>query len=219
MPRPSRNVDAALLRAGQALYPLTGARGLSVRKLAERAGVNVAMFHYHFGSKENFLRVLLGGMYERMFGELALAADGAAARPVDALRDALLVVARFVRDHRAVLRRILLDALAGEPVALEFARGNLPRHLQVVVALLRAGQANATLRPLPPGQALAFVAGAIGAPILLGTAISEHPDVATALRRTYERQVLSDEALGERGDLVMTALTAPARVAPRRRRA
>ena len=59
MSRPSRNVDALLLRAGRELYPETGAAGLSIRKVAERAGVNLGMFHYHFRTKEAFVRQLL----------------------------------------------------------------------------------------------------------------------------------------------------------------
>ena len=38
MPRPSRNVDVLLLRAGREMFPSAGVRGLSVRKVAERAG-------------------------------------------------------------------------------------------------------------------------------------------------------------------------------------
>jgi AcrR family transcriptional regulator len=34
-----------------ALLPQTGCAGLSVRKVAERAGINLGMFHYHFKSR------------------------------------------------------------------------------------------------------------------------------------------------------------------------
>lgn len=207
MGRPSRNVDAALLRAGRVLYPTTGIRGLSVRKVAERAGVNVAMFHYHFGSKEKFVAVLLAQIYDAMFERLRLAADGDA--PVAALRRTLLVLAQFARDHRAVLRRILLDALAGERVAVEFARSNLPRHLRVVAGLVVAGQASGALRDVAALQAIALLAGAIGAPILLGSAVTESDGVPRATRVAFEREVLDDAAIGERIDLVLAALAAP----------
>jgi AcrR family transcriptional regulator len=207
MARPSRNVDAALLRAGTALYPATGIRGLSVRKVAERARVNVAMFHYHFGSKEGFVRVLLARMYDAMFEKLSLAAGGD--DPVDALRRALLVLARFARDHRAILQRILLDALAGEAVALEFGRTNLPRHVGVVAGLVAAGQANGALRRVAPLQALALVGGAIPAPILVGAMFVDAAGVSRNLRRAFERDVLDDVALAERVDLVLAALAAP----------
>jgi AcrR family transcriptional regulator len=56
MPRPSQDQDQALLAAGAALYPGLGCAGLSVRRVADAAGVNPAMVHYHFGSKDGFLR-------------------------------------------------------------------------------------------------------------------------------------------------------------------
>lgn len=209
MPRPSRNVDVALLEAGRALYPLTGARGLSVRKVAERAGVNLGMFHYHFGNKEAFVRTLLTRMYDAMFAELTLAA-GAPQRG-QALRAALLVLARFVRDHRLALRRLMMDALDDEPTALAFVRANLPRHVKVVLGLIEAGQREGALRAVAPVQALAFAAGAIGAPVLLGTALTQHRGAPAPLRRTFEGAVLSDDALAERVDLVLLALAAPRR--------
>ena len=142
-----------------------------------------------------------------MFERLRLAADGDA--PVPALRRTLLVLAQFARDHRAVLRRILLDALAGEPVAVEFARTNLPRHLRVVAGLVRAGQACGALRDVAPLQALALLAGSIGAPILLGSAITESGGIPRALRGAFGREVLGDDAIAERVDLVLAALADP----------
>jgi len=59
MPRPSRNVDERLLAAGRELYPDAGAAGLSIRRIAERAEANLGMFHYHFRTKDQFVRRLL----------------------------------------------------------------------------------------------------------------------------------------------------------------
>jgi len=64
MPRPSRNLDRALLAAGRALLPARGCSGLSIREVAEAANVNLGMFHYHFKTREAFLRTLLQSMYE-----------------------------------------------------------------------------------------------------------------------------------------------------------
>ena len=208
MARPSRNVDAALLAAGRALYPSLGMRALSVRRIAEHAGVNLGMFHYHFGSKEQFVRALLSQLYEGMFAELTLAATHDA-RPVEALRAAANVIGRFVRDHRHLLRRLMADAMNGEAVALEFAAANLPRHLGVILGLVVAGQRSGALKPVPPAQAVAFIAGAVGGPILIGGAIVERDNIPVPLRETFEDAVLSDRALAERVDLVLAGLCAP----------
>ena len=76
MPRPSQQLDQALLRSGRALYPALGCAGLSQRKLAEHAGISPGMFHYHFASKDAFLRALLQQLYEEMYGPLAESAGG-----------------------------------------------------------------------------------------------------------------------------------------------
>ena len=121
MPRPSRNLDRALLAAGRALLPQRGCAGLSIREVADAAGVNLGMFHYHFKSREAFLRTLLQTMYEDMYSQLTFEADEKLG-PMEALRAALRFMGRFVRANRPVLARVLGDALCGEPIAVEFLR-------------------------------------------------------------------------------------------------
>ncbi|MEP7276047.1 MAG: TetR/AcrR family transcriptional regulator [Betaproteobacteria bacterium] len=203
MARPSRNVDARFLEAGRDLYPESGVSGLSVRKLAERAGANLGMFHYHFRTKEQFVRQLLQAMYDDMFASLELAA--AAGPPREALRAALNVLGRFGRDNGRLLRRLIGDALAGEPIALEFLRANIPRHIRVVVGLVDAGQRSGVLRRMPAPQAVAFLAGSVAAPVLISGAIAEHalvpgvtPDLAAI--------VGSDAAIAERVDCALAGL-------------
>ena len=105
MPRPSRNLDRALLAAGRALLPQRGCAGLSVREVAEAAGVNLGMFHYHFKSREAFLRALLQTMYEEMFSQLTF--QGSAGwGPRDNLRAALRFLGRFLRANRPILARV-----------------------------------------------------------------------------------------------------------------
>jgi AcrR family transcriptional regulator len=206
MPRPSRNVDALLLAAGRELYPATGAAGLSVRKVVERAGVNLGMFHYHFGRKESFVRALLQSLYEEMFAELATAATGPA-DPLVGLRDALRVIARFGRDHRVLLRRLIADAAAGERPARDFLRDNLPRHVTLLVGLIAAAQRLGALKRVPIAQAVGFIAGAVASPILFGSAMVDAglapPEVATR----FAADVLSDAALDERIDLALAGLS------------
>jgi len=205
MPRPSRNVDEKLLRAGRALFPATGCAGLSVRRLALHARVNPGMFHYHFRTKEAFVRALLQGLYDEMFANLAVAA-GSPAQPVEALRGALFVLARFARDQGDVLRRILIDAMDGHGVARDFVRDNVPRHVDVVVRLIRAAQRAGAIEPLAIPQALAFVAGAVGAPVLVGGGMIDGAMVSRPAGRRIAASVLADEAIRERIDLALRAL-------------
>ena len=207
MPRPSRNVDAQLLAAGRALYPQTGAAALSVRKVADKAGANVGMLHYHFGTKDAFVRALLQDLYEPMFAELQTATAGPS-DPVIALRAALRVIARFARDHRVLLRRLIADAAGSEAPAVDFVRANFPRHAGIVAALVLAGQQAGRFRKITVAQAVSFVAGAVAAPILVGSAIVDAGLAPPALADRFDNDVLADTALDERIELALAGLAA-----------
>jgi AcrR family transcriptional regulator len=207
MPRPSGNVDLRLLDAGRALYPTTGAAALSVRKLTERAGVNLGMFHYHFRTKDTFVRQLLQSIYDDMFASLELAAN--AEVPREALRGALNVLGRFGRDNGPLLRRLIADALANQPMALEFLRTNVPRHVAVILGLIASGQRAGEIRPMAPPQALAFLAGSVAAPVLIGGAIAERA-LVPGVTQDLAALLASDDAIAERVDCALAGLAVPA---------
>ncbi len=217
MPRPSRNVDALLLKAGRELFPQTGAAAMSVRKVAERAGVNLGMFHYHFGNKDEFVRRVLQQLYDEMFANLELAASAGPA--VDALRAALCVLGRFARDHASLLRRLLIDALSGEPQAGAFLRANVHRHLGVIRGLIEDGQREGVLKAMAPAQALALLAGSVAAPLLVAASLSERGLARRETATRFAKDVATDAAIAERADCALAGLAAaPARRGRKARR-
>lgn len=217
MPRPSRNLDRALLAAGRELFPVCGCAGLTIRQVADAAGVNIGMFHYHFGSREVFLRALLQQVYEEMFATLTLE-TGRQLEPLAALKSAFRVIGRFARENRRVIIRVMADALSGEVVARDFLRENMPRHFGMIVMLIAEGQKRGVIRAMAPQQALAFCAGAIGSPILLGGAMADSGVLPRAASRALSGALLSEAAIDQRIDLALAALAVarPARrVTPR----
>jgi AcrR family transcriptional regulator len=206
MARPSQNIDQRLLDAGLELLPQTGCRGLSARRLTEHAGVNLGMFHYHFKNKETFIRTLLDRLYEQMFAMLVIKA-AAAQTPVDNLRNALQVLAQFSHRNRQLLMRIMTDALAGETVASEFLRTNVPRHLGVLAMLITAAQRDGRIVAAPLPQIVAFLGGAVIAPVLVGSALLEHGAVSAPLAATFDGAVLSEQAARQRIEFALRGLT------------
>lgn len=205
MARPSQNIDQRLLEAGMELLPRTGCRGLSTRKLTEHAGVNLGMFHYHFRSKDNFIRTLLQQTYEQMFQDLVLKSHESVSA-VDNLRKAIRVIAGFGLAHRQLLLRIGADALAGEQVAVEFLQANLPRHLGVVAALVAEAQRTGHIVKAPLPQMIAFIAGAVMSPVLLGTALLENGAMAAG-GALLEQEVLSKKAVEQRIEFALRGLS------------
>jgi AcrR family transcriptional regulator len=205
MPRPGRNIEQALLRSGRALYPERGSAGLSGRARTEHDGVHVGMFHYHFASKDAFLRELLQQYYEEMFGPLSERVHHAGA-PLERLRQALLFLASFVRDHEAILGRVFADASGGHAVAAEFLRANAPRHLRLLIALMNEAEASGALAPLPRLQRFVFTMGAVALPLVVVPHIARLQIAPTLIGRQLKRQVTSDEAIAQRVELALVAL-------------
>lgn len=218
MARPSQRIDQALLASGRTLFAQCGCAGLSLRQLAEHAGVNLGMFHYHFKTKDNFLRTLLQQMYDEMFAGLSHQAqhDGPA---VERLRLALNGLGRFVRANRPVITRVWSDAMAGEAVAREFMRANAPRHIQLLQQLLALAESEGAVAPAPPIQRLAFVMGAVIAPLVIVPGIGALGITVGVSPRQIELQALSDAAVADRVGLALAALrpTSPLPARPRTR--
>jgi AcrR family transcriptional regulator len=212
-PRPSRNLDQALLAAGRRLFPQRGCASLAVREVAEAAGVNLGMFHYHFKSRDAFLRALMQQAYEEMFATLTLEV-GREADPVVNLRNALRVLGRFARDNRPFLARVLIDALSGEKCAREFLRDNMPRHLGVLQRFVIEGQREGRLEPLPFPQVIGLCGGSMVMPIIIGGALLDAGALQPPMSQVIEASFISDAGIDQRIDLALKAL-APAPAAPR----
>lgn len=205
MPRPSQNIDQRLLAAGLELLPETGCHGLSARKLAEHAGVNLGMFHYHFRNKETFIRTLLDQIYEQMFSMFVIKAAESQS-PLENLRNALQVLAQFAYRNRKLLLRIVTDALAGEAVAGEFLHANIPRHLKVLAELVAEAQKQEQIVAAPVPQVLAFLGGSVVAPVLLGSALVDRAVIPDFLAGAFESGVLSEQAAAQRIDFALRGL-------------
>lgn len=205
MARPSRNIEQALLQSGRELYAEKGGARLSVRAITQHAGVNLGMFHYHFKTKDAFLAQLLDAWYEEMFARLNSSAqqEGPA---IDRLRGALFFLASFVRDHAAVMGRVISDAAAGEPVAVEFMRTNAPRHLRVLLALMAQAQKEGSLAKLPPLQRFIFVMSGVAMPLIIAPGIRSLGVAPGMLGNTLTTQVMSDRAIRQRIELALKAL-------------
>jgi AcrR family transcriptional regulator len=207
MPRPSQNIDQLLLDAGLALLPTTGCRNFSVRQLAEHAGVNLGMFHYHFKTKENFVRVVLQRVYEEMFSELVVQANASPAA-VTNLRNLLRTLARFARKHRLLMVRLVSEAMTGETLAADFLKANLPRHFKLIAELVIQAQREGSVVSAPLPQVMAFIVGAIAAPLLMGSAMQQHGLLPPAVESGITAHVLSEKAMDERIDMVLRGLAA-----------
>ncbi len=212
MSRPSRNTDALLIQAGRKLLPETGVSGLTLRRVAAAAKVNLGMFHYHFGSKREFARRVLQEIYEDFFKNFSMESGGMAPAR-QRLRQALVILSRFARDNRKLLLAIVRDVLEGDAEATEFAKANIPRHVGIITGLVQECQRQGELRGIPLPLALSFLLGATAMPNVAMGIIEK-----AAAKRPFGLTLpelfsvfISDKAIAARVDMALAAL---AREAP-----
>ncbi|MBS0660920.1 MAG: TetR/AcrR family transcriptional regulator [Verrucomicrobia bacterium] len=206
MARPSKQLDLALLREGRTQLERHGCRELSVREVCTAAGVNLGMFHYHFGTKDAFVGRLLEETYGPMFARLGKAA-ASEGDPVDRLRTILLLFGDWVREHRLLLARLVSDLIAGEPAVVAFVQKAETRHIAVIAGLVVEAQAKGRLGGAYPLEAIAVIGGACFLPLLVGTLALNAGQVPPILRVLLEgSDFFTTEALGRRIDIALRGL-------------
>ena len=104
---PQRTPDETrnrLLEAGAELFAAQGFHGTTVREIAERAGVNLAAGHYHFGSKRDLYLEVFRAHFGRVRDELRQ--RGAAPDPAQLAhlspREAAIVLRERIRAMEEV---------------------------------------------------------------------------------------------------------------------
>ena len=197
MARPSQNTDARLIKAARQLLPETGCSKLNLRQVAAKARVNLGMFHYHFKTKEQFLRHVLQQVYEEFFKELQLEAAHYPS-PIENLRASLLVFARFARDNRRLIFALMRDAMNGERVAQDFLRANLHRHIEILIGLIRRCQAQGRFKGLAPANVLVTLISSMNMPSIVSELAQRARGFPASLREVLQADVLSDDALESR---------------------
>lgn len=134
MARPPSGTDLKLKIAGRKLLQEKGITGLTVREACRVAGVNTGMFHYYFGSKEEFLKAVLKEMYAEFMLSFK-AGVAVAGTPRERLKNALVEVGKFARSVRSVAPMIFADLAHGKKEAFAFVSGNFTEHVQQIAAL------------------------------------------------------------------------------------
>lgn len=128
MPRPALTPEQrqatrrAIRQAAADLYANNGAKDISVRAIAERAGVSVGTIYAYFGNLTELMQSLWKQPAKRLLADLEEVTLNIES-PLEKLRAILQTYATFAQDQRAVYRGAFLyvrpeDHKKPEPVAL-----------------------------------------------------------------------------------------------------
>lgn len=208
MTKPASDVPRRLLDAGRAVARERGCGAIKVREVARAAGVNLGLFHYHFKTRDAFVRRVLDETYADFFSRLNLSV-GREGSPRQRLRAALTAIAHFSREHRRMIVGMLRDAMTGDRLVMEFAARSFPNHLPIVLGLIKEGVRAKELRDLPEPLVLGLLMGVISTPNIMATMV-ECSGAKRPLGRSvsqFQDELLSDAAIAERIDIVLAGLS------------
>ncbi|SPE34938.1 Regulatory protein TetR [Burkholderiales bacterium] len=108
----------AILDVAERLAQTRGYNGFSYADIAAKLGVTKASLHYHFASKEELGRALIG-RYHKGFGSALASIDGKTVDPSRKLRRYVALYDAVIRDDRMCLCGMLAAEYATLPASMQ----------------------------------------------------------------------------------------------------
>jgi AcrR family transcriptional regulator len=207
MARPPSGTDLKLKAAGRKLLQEKGITGLSVREACRVAGVNTGMFHYYFGSKDEFLKAVLKEMYaEFMLNfKVGVAVGGT---PRARLKNALLEVGKFARSIRSAAPMLFADVAYGKKEAFAFVSGNFTEHIRHIAALAEECRPGSAVKERSVPFIIAALVSVMIFPVLIG-GVMERNGVKELAGRDIESlraELFSDTGIAERAEIAVRGI-------------
>lgn len=210
MTRPSRNQGQLLIDAAKRLLPELSASGMSLKRVADEAGVNLGMFSYLFKTKSNFIRKVLDS-YREDARENARREIGIkvpeAATSIEKLRYVLTIMGCAFRDHRKLTVALYRDILNQDPDVSAFllseseCRDNLFRTL--IVECQNDGYID---KSISLHQVVSFCIESIQAPIVIYAALERLSGNESKQLLKVKEELITDEAIAERTEMVLKGI-------------
>lgn len=136
------NLKNALIQAGVAILSEEGIEGLSLRKVAQRAGVSHNAPYAHFPDKQSLIAAISTEGFQQLYDALDAAITATAKRPRKQLQQAALAYVRFALDHPDSFKIMFSGVLEKEkdyPAFVEISQKTFQRVVDVVRACQKAG--------------------------------------------------------------------------------
>ncbi len=118
-------VMEAVLQAATELFSEKGPDAVTVRQVADRAGVNHALIHRHYGTKEELLRVVLAQAVEQM---------SAVSQGISNSREDIAPIVTALLEQEPAIRLLAWAILSGYPVERIWPEYPAFRRVQAVLA-------------------------------------------------------------------------------------
>lgn len=150
----------ALIKAGIEILSKEGIEGLSLRKVAQRAGVSHNAPYSHFPDKQSLIAAISTEGFKQLYEELGLAISAHPTEPKIQLQDGAQRYVQFAMNNTDTFKIMFSGVLEKEkeyPAFVEISQRTFDR----VVEIVRACQEAGILRSSPPEKMAVAVWGQV----------------------------------------------------------
>lgn len=150
----------ALIKAGVEILSKEGVGGLSLRKVAQRAGVSHSAPYAHFPDKQSLIAAISTEGFNQLHNELNAVIAKYANDPKQQLVEGTRAYVQFATDHKDTFKIMFSSALEKEkeyPAFVEISRQTFAR----VVDIVKACQSAKILKPGSPEVTAVIVWGQV----------------------------------------------------------
>jgi AcrR family transcriptional regulator len=127
----------ALIKAGIEILSKEGVGGLSLRKVAKRAGVSHSAPYSHFPDKQSLIAAISTEGFHQLYAELDAAVSPYANHPKQQLLEGTRAYTRFAMDHTDIFKIMFSGALEKEkdyPAFVDISQKTFDRVVNIVQA-------------------------------------------------------------------------------------
>ena len=137
----------ALVQAGVEILSQDGIEGLSLRKVAQRAGVSHSAPYSHFPDKQSLIAAISTEGFHQLYDELDAVIAAHPRNPKGQLQHGALAYVQFALDHTDTFKIMFSGVLEKEkeyPAFVEISHKTFRRVVDIVKACQEAGLLNTT---------------------------------------------------------------------------
>ncbi len=170
-PETEADTKARILAAAHEVFLEHGTARATTQAIADRAGVNKALIHYYFRTKQTLAREVFFAAHGQLWPQVFATLADPQLPLADKIRQVVAVQLAFVR-RRPYLPGYVISELHAEPDLLAEAIGRRGRPpLEVVQAQIDAGVRAGTMRPMRAEQLITTLISAMLFPFAIRPAL------------------------------------------------
>ena len=132
------NTKKTILRSAEGLFAKQGFELTTVREIAKKAGINVAMVYYYFNTKEELHQKIIEDSFNLLGQSLQEGIDQGKGHE-EKIRDVVKVYINFLHHHKDIHRIILRETISPSKNIDMIVKKYISRNFDLVHSIMKEG--------------------------------------------------------------------------------